>query len=732
VVCVLLQREATTVSSKATSMTATTNGGSTDLKVVDDSSTTTASNDIHKVDEPCIDRDPNCREWARAAECRKTASFTYMKANCAQSCNYCNPSYEQWVPLDARTAVSGNDNDEEQTRDSSGNTSNDNIHSPQTTRSWLLLKYDKAPIYHGVRQKTNFSDSSSMHKIEMDIQNGPPMTGVEYHELRVKDVLHSMNSYLNDIYADKLELILSDGQRTTVVRDVENPHHYGHYKNHKDQSNHKRIQNDFNSNTNGLNDNNMNYVNNYNKRRMNQRNQEFIPGSQVLGYSAVDIEKAPLGARLPLPENCVNKHPNCALWASLGYCESNVLQMGSMCSPACHSCQVNIQTERGVAYQESVWRHSPYQRGDLYGILENIYEDKIVVHVDVDAVNMRHQYFPANMGIELRNCGLTNEAQYLQMLGVDVKSIRARKSEEDQKLYEKELGSKGTGTVLSNIVTLDNLFSPEECQGLLDTVSFGIGVDTSKLNSETKVDGFPDKTVVVANGEGDGQRILRSSSRVQLFPSIQDPQGVMRYSNSIERLLIKVNLLTDMDASSRVEAPIVFEKYEFGDEQHVMNHFKSAVLNTEKNLYHWDDVNIAEDDQFVHMNETDFVKPDRMENARIFGLTVFLSGEGEKSDGGEVYFPKMDDLEILPKTGSAILFPTVPDMVGQEAYAGKIRTNTSTALDEQFDHLGKDSTTLVEEVHTMFGHKPVSRGTKYCVTFYFRRYEDENRLHADV
>ncbi len=256
-------------------------------------------------------------------------------------------------------------------------------------------------------------------------------------------------------------------------------------------------------------------------------------------------------------------------------------------------------------------------------------------------------------------------------------------------------------------------------QGLLDTVDFGVGVERVAANKSfnTGKDGFPDKTAdVIYNEEGGVPFMKRSSSKVHVYPSIKDSEGALRYSNAIERLIVKAHLLTGI-AMERIEAPIVFEKFEEGDFQKPTRHFRSGILISESNQYK-DFVMVNKGEQYLEMDQ-----PDLMENARLFGLTVFLTG-GSRDDGGQLYFPKFGGMEFYPLKGAAVLFPTVASLIEQDLDKAE-----GSSLDEQ---LFNDSSFLVEDLYTVFGHEPVKSGTKYCVTLYFRRYEDVNRLsHKD-
>ena len=205
----------------------------------------------------------------------------------------------------------------------------------------------------------------------------------------------------------------------------------------------------------------------------------------------------------------------------------------------------------------------------------------------------------------------------------------------------------------------------------------------------------------------------------------------MKYSNAIERLLIKVNLLTGMNAGERIEAPIIFEKHEVGDIHHSSTHFKSGLLTKEIEYIDYDDLGVTHGHHYGIEDEID-----KMENARIFGITIFLSGDGSPQAGGEMYFPKMMNAKFYPKEGTAILFPTVASLVGQNDYDDcdddddddDDGCSATGALDEHIDHSGEDSSFLVEDQYTSFGHAPVKEGVKYSFTLYFRRYEDYDRL----
>ena len=61
---------------------------------------------------------------------------------------------------------------------------------------------------------------------------------------------------------------------------------------------------------------------------------------------------------------CINRHEECAIWASEGACEAHPQKMFRMCGPACLSCQL------------LEWEQTPFQRHDFIGVFEAIKFDK--------------------------------------------------------------------------------------------------------------------------------------------------------------------------------------------------------------------------------------------------------------------------------------------------------------------------------------------------------------------
>ena len=81
-------------------------------------------------------------------------------------------------------------------------------------------------------------------------------------------------------------------------------------------------------------------------------------------------------------------------------------------------------------------------------------------------------------------------------------------------------------------------------------------------------------------------------------------------------------------------------------------------------------------------------------------------------------------MEIFPSVGNAVLLPTSARFVRQD-----IEGTTSRSLDKHYHHGKGDGTNYVEDRYTKFGHKALQKErTKYCITLYFRRYEDKTRV----
>ncbi len=581
----------------------------------------------------CTDIDRDCKQWALIGECRKEASYKYMQANCAESCNLCNPHYEKWSPQNKGIL--------------------------KTDHHFLTQKYDKLPIFHGVKQNTDFSKSSFTKDKKIQMTGGKSMTAAEYYKLRTIDVIEAMRSYLDLIFEDEENLVDEEG----YLADDETPN----------------------------------------------------TSIRALRSSPVDIEYAPYNSRVLATETCVNRHPNCALWTVLGYCESNADLMSDMCSSMCQICDTVWKSKEATQFEKASWIISPNHRDDLHGVFENIYNNNVIVNND-NTPFVKEQ-LPPNMKIENRK-GKPSDVQYLNLDDINIETIIAKRSRREQKNYRSYLMSNGTAPVFSTILSMQNFLTPEECSGLLDTVKFGVGVDTRNIHGDTDQDGFPSKSIDIAVGPDGDESAVRSSSRVSLFPSIKDKAGIMRYSNAIERLLVKISLLTGMNAAERIESPILFERFQEEDVHAPSSHFKSAVSDSD--VYHFSSDNFK-----VKFGEQYYFRtfPDKMENPRVLGMVIFLNGGVKEEDGGSMYFPNIPGVEIFPRAGTAVLFPTVASLVRMEMR----RDYQYNTLDEKYDFYDGDQGYFVEEMQTFFGHKKLKKGTVYCMKLYFRRNIESNR-----
>lgn len=322
----------------------------------------------------CHDRDPSCKDWALQAECRKVVSIDYMKINCPLSCNYCNPTLERWKSQDA--------------------------HLGEMSKTTLTQKYDLVPIYHGVAQNTNFSDSSFAER-EMKTFHGT-IAGAEYYKLRNTDVIEEMNWHLDIIYSDQVSYVNHDGR---ILSDA-------------------------------------------------------TPNSIKTPYSPVDVEMAPYGTRLELPESCINRHPNCALWAVFGYCDTKKDLMSNICAPMCQVCSFNVKTKEGIFYRKNEFHPSPFDRDDMNGIFESIIQNRIVIPKHL---SYRQNHNLRNIKVENR-AGYPKDLLFLNVDSVKIEPIIVERNESNREMYREMLKSNGTAPAYSSILHMQHFLTPNECK----------------------------------------------------------------------------------------------------------------------------------------------------------------------------------------------------------------------------------------------------------------------------
>lgn len=122
---------------------------------------------------PCFDRTPNCKLWAKSAECRKQKAIVYMEQNCPMTCNLCNSMLQPWTPND---------------------TTNNTVTYESQGHVGILIRV-------GVDQKLDISDSvMSLYSPGID---------TEYIRKRILDIEKGQKLYLDRYYRD---IIMRDGE----------------------------------------------------------------------------------------------------------------------------------------------------------------------------------------------------------------------------------------------------------------------------------------------------------------------------------------------------------------------------------------------------------------------------------------------------------------------------------------------------------------------------------------
>ncbi len=169
-----------------------------------------------------------------------------------------------------------------------------------------------------------------------------------------------------------------------------------------------------------------------------------------------------------------------------------------------------------------------------------------------------------------------------------------------------------------------------------------------------------------------------------------------------------------------VEIPIKIERFGTGGYRRASSHFKDAILTSEGSRYFNSNVRPGEEFETA----PDMLKTDTMVNARVLGLTLFLS---DVEGGGAVTFPYLNlekSVRIDAKIGRAILFPTVVSLIG--TYDAKVKP-----VDEMFENSGNTDSFLFEDRASSVQHELVSKGMKYSITIYFRRFanQEEDMLY---
>jgi len=348
---------------------------------------------------------------------------------------------------------------------------------------------------------------------------------------------------------------------------------------------------------------------------------------------------------------------------------------------------------------------SPFQRHDLFGVIDAIQEDR----VNVDwSVQIRH------VATIKQKFGDTTST-FLDTESIKKNVLVWNKSKGQTEMLEKFMQSDETGIRQQRIVTMQNFTSPEVCRAILDAVKFGIGLDMKSAKEFRGDDGFPESVLYeIPETDAGGKQIrkvVQNSSTVFLYPTLKNGDNLI-FAPSVARLLEKLALFLGVPFS-HIEIPVRLEKFTSGELRAPASHMKDALRTSEASQYFQAGIKpLAEYFNTTLTEDTEIVA---MENARVFGVTIFLS---DVEEGGSVHFPNMaNGMLVKPEIGKAILFPTVVSLNG-------IWSPDATAIDWKYDNDG-DLSYLVEDITTLVGHEEVVSGTKYAITVYFRRYEQE-------
>jgi hypothetical protein len=353
-----------------------------------------------------------------------------------------------------------------------------------------------------------------------------------------------------------------------------------------------------------------------------------------------------------------------------------------------------------VSVLEDVNYHSsPFHRNDLFGILDAIREDRVVIDWPTD-VSRHVPTIKKNLdGTELT---------LLDTIHIQKSVMTQKRSKESIEHLQSIMHShEETGISRQQVIVMDNFTTPEFCLAILDTVKFGVGFNLASLDTKNiGDDGFPESTADYRNilNMNDGEtleytKLMRNSSRVFLYPTIKYGNG-SQFAPSLERLIEKVALLVGIPVAN-VETPLLLEKFTAGQFRKESSHFLNSVMKEWKvdkspgssNYTTYQDENIKQEESFSIMK-----------NARIFGFTLFLN---DVQEGGSIYFPDFSNLRVEPRIGKAVLFPTVVSLNG----------SWHSQADPRESFLLEDRSTFAE-------HEKVIQGTKYSITIYFTRFED--------
>lgn len=381
-------------------------------------------------------------------------------------------------------------------------------------------------------------------------------------------------------------------------------------------------------------------------------------------------------------------------------------------------CKMNLVQDSKISlYETNENIPSPFRRNDLFGIMDAIHEERVIADWYTSVSNMEAL---SKANIRLVQKDIDGEVR-TRMFTEDIKKSMYvwNRGPNHVKFLQSKIPTNETGIHLQQVMILDNFTSPEVCQAVLDAVRFGVGLDSTSARTKRGDDGFPGSSKegrfqTDSNGKPNEieEHTARSSSQIFLFPTLKQDDRML-FAPSIERLLLKISLLTGIPAE-HVEVPIKVEKFQAGEFRREVSHFRDAVQTMETMRYF--ESNVKAGDEYTGANMMDSTST--MQNARVFGVTLFLS---DVKEGGSLYFPNMSqNIRVAPAIGRAVLFPTVVSLNGNWDY----HVDSPDPIDAAYEHEDSDESFLLEDMTTIFGHDKVHSGTKYSITIFFRRYPE--------
>lgn len=415
-------------------------------------------------------------------------------------------------------------------------------------------------------------------------------------------------------------------------------------------------------------------------------------------------------------ERCKNRHELCAVWAIQGMCETKPRTMADSCGPVCHLCHYNH-------VDQSFFGTTPFLRSDLQGLFEAIEANRVVrgwngIHVvtgsrkkkkkngngngsvewdgddgadNVDGTSSKarsrqqrlqqpeHRFVPMQQYQPVlykpRPPPLSETNTFTNRYGQLQESIIPEAlREKEQELFKKNNPYPGyeDGPIVTQF---DSFLTTAECEYLLDLIrAQGVGHSGSGGGAPSRdggPDGFGPPTTDARLLPEKKLHILRTSSRTFLQPSTTDgrvgwshgPSSSSVANPPLERILDRIELVTGVPRS-HIEAPIQFDKFVQGQFHEGQPHSTHRTMAEETLRGSRPAGQPRPNDGNADGSGGDNQDEQQARrNPRILGLTIFLNDaatSGPHLDGnGDVVFPHLNNIRTSPKTGRALLYPTV-------------------------------------------------------------------------